>query len=250
MPILQIITGSTIRAGTNTPCLLILDMKINTKKIVFVASVIASAVFNILLYSSIGSDLAMKIIWGSIGLSSVVFQAISIKAYFDTKELKHLVFYIVLTIVSMAGTVGTGWAQIEKTSPVAEKKEIDNDIKAINKAFETSKELSQWATIRLLKEKSKRRDEVTNISANEKKISSSLSGIADMFNAKNETVGFIFLMILSVILEMLVLGSALPDAKKEEKKKPKKNRVSKIAKEEKQGQLMMEIGEDSESETA
>ena len=213
-------------------------MKINNKRIIFIVSVIISSVFNVLLYSSIGIDLTMRLLWGSIGLCSVVFQAISIREYFKTKKLVNLLFYMICTLGSIAGTVGTGWAQINKVSPIAKRIEIENNILAIDKVFKTSKKLNQWAVISMLKKKENLKKEEINISTTEKKISNSLTGMADLFNIENKTIAFIFLIFTALIIEMMVFGTASYEELPREDKQKKKSRINKILKEELNGQIM------------
>jgi hypothetical protein len=213
----------------------------SNKKIVFLFSVFASAFFNIMLFSSIGENIGIRIIWGLVGVSAVFFQTAKLREFFNTtKSIRylHLAFYIICTVGSIAGTLGAGYSHIEKTKlnnidnttqielldkmiSDIETVDIDETDTAINTAM-TGTNLNQWAVIRLIKEKNKFQVAKTNIynrlfELKSKKatllksqsgVISSLSGLSKLFNVSESFIAFIFLIFVSVILELMVYGSA------------------------------------------
>lgn len=88
------------------------------KKIVFFFGVPASMYFNVLLFGSIGENIAIRSVWAIVGIGAVFFQALQLRLYHNTKKrgrYRFLVIYGICTIGSLAGTLGAGYAHIEKT---------------------------------------------------------------------------------------------------------------------------------------
>lgn len=220
----------------------------NTKKIVFIFAFLASSFFNIALFSSIGGMIAIRFIWGLVGLAAVFFQTVELRNYFNIKRKirhLHLTAYIVCTIGSIAGTLGAGYAQIEKSRPNIKQVEIENDKKIIEKVLTESKNLNQWAAINLLNKKKKLNEKSITIKATQKNITSSLSGISNLFKISVELTSFIFLIFVACILELMVFGSATFSGKLfnkkpklfNKKKSVKKKKLTKFEKELRAGQL-------------
>lgn len=231
----------------------------NSKKIVFVFSVFASMFFNILLFSSIGETAAIRTVWGVIGVAAVFFQTFELRTFYNTKKRKkymHLSFYIICTIGSITGTLGAGYAHIEKTKlnnidtqyqiELINKKindfkktENDNTGNAINSVLQSTN-LNQWAVIRLIKEKKelknndfkkyetieKLKNKKAELLKSQSGIISSLSGLSKMLNMHESKVSLFFLFFVAIILEMMVFGSSTFNGKLiNRKKKPKQKKV-------------------------
>lgn len=244
----------------------------NDKKIVFLFSVIASTIFNLLLFSSIGENIFIRIIWGIVGIAVVFFQALKLREFYNTKKnirWLHFSFYIICTIVSIFGTLGAGYSNLEKTklkniTSSVEIENIDKRIKliesktnnTIDSAIDTALKLdgaNQWATIRLIKEKKElAKNEVNNFEVLEKlklkraellkkesSVISSLTGISDLFNVSQEKIAFIFLIMCAIILEMMVFGTATFNGKIFEfnKKSVVNKKIKKIEIEKNKGQI-------------
>ena len=226
------------------------------KKIVFIFAFFASAFFNVLLFSSIGTNPLIRTIWGVVGVAAVFFQAVKLREFFNSTErmrFVHLSFYIICTILSIFGTLGTGYAHIEKTKLKETAKNtkleiinlkiinIENKIKnynnnenALNSAMAVTNP-NQWAVIRLQKEKKimqsdydKKIIELESLKIarashlkNKTKIISALSGIAKLLNQSEEKIAFIFLIFSALIIELMVYGSASFDGKLFTKKSTK-----------------------------
>jgi hypothetical protein len=220
----------------------------NTKKIVFVFAFLASAFFNVSLFGSVGFHLHTKIIYGLIGLAAVYFQTLELRNYYNTKKKKkyiHLIFYIICTIASIAGTLGAGWAQIEKSRPTVKQTAIENSTAAIDNALKKAD--NQWAVINLLNKKKQLEKTKADIKKTEKNIVSSLNGIANIFKTSQEKTAFVFLIFVAMILELMIFGSATYNGKllifnfHFKKKKYAKKKLSKIERELRQGQGIFNI---------
>jgi len=140
------------------------------KKIIFCFAVFASTFFNILLFSSIGENFFIRIVWAIIGFAAVLFQTLKLRDFFNTKKkIKyiHFSFYIFCTIGSLAGTIGAGNSHIQKSKlknidknvfiEIIDKQILefkkDNNIKnAINSVMHNNTNIEPWALIRLIKE--------------------------------------------------------------------------------------------------
>jgi phage shock protein PspC (stress-responsive transcriptional regulator) len=226
----------------------------HTKKIVFIFAFLASSFFNILLFSSIGGMIILKIVWGAVGQATVFFQTVELRNYFNIKrkiKYLHLIAYAICTIGSIAGTLGAGYAQIEKSRPTVKMVEINQDRELINRLLK-KENINQWAALNFLKQKKKLNQKSIQIKHNEKNISSSLNGIAKIFNVSTELVAFIFLIFVACILELMVFGSATFTGKlfnknpfkfkrKKSDKKTCPKRLSKIEKEIKNGQNILKM---------
>jgi hypothetical protein len=245
---------------TNTP-----------KKIVFLFSVSASMFFNVLLFSSIGTNILIQTIWGFIGIGAVFFQTLKLREYFNCKKnikYLHLALYLICTIGSIAGTLGAGYSHIEKTKlsnidKVAMMEIIDkkiNDIEnndtsniselAIDSVIVGSN-MSQWALINLLNKKSKLKQSKNdkynnlitlksnraNILKSQSGVISSLSGLSKILKMSEEMTAFIFLIFVSIILELMVFGSATFSGTLLRRSVAKKKKITKIKRERKKGQL-------------
>lgn len=214
----------------------------NTKKLAFISAVLASTYFNIDLFSSIGETILTRVIWATVGVSAVFFQTVKLKEFFNTtKNIKylHLSFYIICTIGSVAGTLGAGYSNIEKTklkniSQIYkleiidkkindfENKEIDNTHIAINNLMKNNTNVNEWALINIINKKNKLKiskkieydilenlkNERAIILKSQSGVISSLTGLSKLFNVNEEMTAFIFLIFVSIILEMIIYGSA------------------------------------------
>lgn len=211
------------------------------KKIVFIFSVFASAFFNVLLFSSIGENLPIQIVWSLIGIAAVFFQTVKLREFFNSKKkirYLHLSFYIVCTIGSIAGTLGAGYSHIEKTKlgnidNISQLEIIDKKIQDIenntndNTSIAISQmmldtNINQWAFLamqKILKEKSLNKtvsySNYITLKSNramllkeQSGIISSLSGLSHILRISEEMTAFVFLIFVALILEMMVFGSA------------------------------------------
>jgi hypothetical protein len=220
-----------------------------------------------MLFSSIGENFLIRIIWALVGVAAVFFQTVKLREYFNTKKsirFVHLSFYIICTVGSVAGTLGAGYSHIEKTKLNnidktaqieiinkkiydIENKSIDNTELAINNVMATTN-LNQWALLGLIKQKKeinatieKKYSNLANLK-NEKArllkkqagVISSLAGLSGLLGVSEEMTAFVFLIFVSVILELMVYGSATFTGKLiyikksgDKKNKPKKKNKEK-----------------------
>ncbi len=225
----------------------------NIKKIVFIFAFLSSSFFNMSLFASVGYHIHTKLIYGLIGIAAVYFQTLELRIFHNIRKKKkylHLIFYIICTIGSIAGTLGAGYAQIEKSKPSISQNQINKTMDIINYTLKNEKEPNQWATINLLKRQDKLEIKKNDIKKNEKSISSSLNGIANILKVSPEMTAFIFLIFVALILELMVFGSSTYNGKlinfhkiKFNKKNTKKQKLSKIQKEVKQGQGVFHIND-------
>jgi len=225
---------------TNTPPLYTNSIK----KFAFTSAVLASTYFNIDLFSSIGETILSKLVWATVGISAVFFQTMKLREFYNTtKKIKylHLSFYIICTIGSIAGTLGAGYSNIEKTKlknisqtyriEIIDKKindfENGNDIKdytdfAINNVMKNNSNVNEWALINILNKKQKLelnknnkydeleklKNERADILKSYSGVISSLTGLSKLFKISEEMTAFLFLIFVSIILEMIIFGSA------------------------------------------
>ena len=238
------------------------------KKKVFIISGGISMLCSSYLYSSIGQNIIMMAIFGLGGVASVVFQGLKLREYKNSKGKNKiaLAIYVLFTIVSYLGSIGTGYANIKKAqlknSVVEAKiKIIEKQLLSLEKespietAIDTvlkKTNVNQWAAIRMMKEKkmiaNKKGDDFEKIKEleiakaelkeNNASINNAVDSIAELANIDRAMAMLIFLGFFSLAIEIMFNGSAnytgtLFDYKRT---KIQKKKITKKEKEKKAGQ--------------
>jgi len=232
------------------------------KKPLFIFAVLMSSVLSFLLFSTIGGGI-LGVLWGAFGVAVVIFAAGQLRQSKNKKSIKkklpHILVYIICTIVSFFGTIGTGYNHLEKTKNnnseiITEIEIIDKKINylenkkdytdtAINNVIQKTN-LNQWALINLLKKKSQNENNVNEkfkiindlklrravLVKDISGVLNSLTGVSKILNIADQKVAFIFLISAALLIEIMIFFTAdfnggifkMPVKKKIKKTKKKK----------------------------